>query len=340
MSNTKNKKIYPDQIRKILIIQFSPFGDVFLTSSIFESVKKHFPKAKLSYLVREPYQITVLDHPYLDEIITFPKKKGLAYLVERIKLFARIRKIGFDLIIDQQNNPGSQQIVLFSGAKWRLGYRKGQYAFVYNLKADVKKDRYTPAKRFDLLEPLGIKEDKWTFYYKITPESTQYIDNWLSENQLSEQKYFVVSPGSPVKKKIWNPDYYAELIKKVCHEFNMTAVIIWAPNELNDARYVLSQAGEHALLAPDTSINQGLALLKKAQLLICNDGGLNHFAVSTQTKTLAIFGNTHPTPWSPASVFPTHHHLFHERHPSMTDNTFGISVEETFNKVKEILNEK
>lgn len=335
--DNKNIVIKHDEIRKILVIQFEVFGDVFLTTSIFESIKKKYPQALVHYLVREPYHITIQDHPFIDEIITFPKCKGFKYFVERLKLFRRIRSLKYDLIIDQQNNPGSQQVTLFSGAKYRLGYTHGQMTFVYNLLAEVGEDRYTPSKRFDLLKPLGIKEQPWKFHYTILPQSDTYIDQWLGSTQLTKNEFIVISPGSPSRKKKWNLQSFATVADRIIRELKIPVVFLWAPNEWDEVQSVMELMQEEALAAPHTSINQACSLIQHSMMLLCNDGGMNHFAVATETKTLALFGNTNPLPWSPAPYFKTHHHLFNPDFPSMTDDTFGISTDEVFNKIREII---
>ena len=90
--------------------------------------------AKIYYLIKEPYQKIVLNHPYIDKVITIKRFNGINYFVERIRIFKRIRQEKFDLVIDQQNMPSSQQFTLFSGAKYRLGYADARFHMVYNLK--------------------------------------------------------------------------------------------------------------------------------------------------------------------------------------------------------------
>jgi ADP-heptose:LPS heptosyltransferase len=90
------------------------------------------------------------------------------------------------------------------------------------------------------------------------------------------------------------------------------------------------------IIAPPTDLGQAAALLERVRLLVCNDGGLNHLAVATETPTLAIFGATDPTVWSAASVFPHHRHL-HDPASSPGDDTFGISAEDAFEEVRRML---
>ena len=80
-------------------------------------------------------------------------------------------------------------------------------------------------------------------------------------------------------------------------------------------------------------------MLKKCRLLICNDGGLNHLSVATQTPSIAIFSKHKPTRWSPAGVFKNHFHFYGpDNINTKGDNSFGIDIDEVFQKVKSIIN--
>ena len=47
-----------------------------------------------------------------------------------------------------------------------------------------------------------------------------------------------------------------------------------------------------AILAPPTNFNQGAAMISHCRLLICNDGGLVHLSVATETSTALHFGQS------------------------------------------------
>jgi ADP-heptose:LPS heptosyltransferase len=51
------------------------------------------------------------------------------------------------------------------------------------------------------------------------------------------------------------------------------------------------------------------ASLQKLDLLICNEGALNHLSCATQTKTLCLIGPTDAATWSPQEYFPHHYHM-------------------------------
>jgi len=329
-----------EKFKKILVIQLGPFGDGLLTTSYFELLKKRIPNVKIYYLIKEPYQKVVLNHPYIDNIIMIKRLKGLRYFLERIKTFRRIRREKFDLVIDQQNMPSSQQFTLLSGAKYRLGYADARFHMAYNLKAKRRHIQYSASRKFDILEPLNIDEEPYKLYFNIGDKAFQYIDNWLQDQKLNPLNLICISPASPVLNKQWKLTNFAELADLIYENTKHEVLLLWGPKEKQQVDFVQQKMKNTPITAPPTTLNQAAALLKKCKLLICNDGGLDHLSVTTETPTLAIFGNTDPTDWSPASKYDHHFHLYVPEFDSGVDSSFGISPEKAFSEVLRILDLK
>ena len=324
------------KIKKILIVQYKPFGDVLLNTAYLPFLRKKFPQAKIHYLLYSPYDQVLQDNPYIDKLIVFPRKKGLAYVVQRVEMLIKIRKQRYDLVIDQLRGSGSAQLVLLSGAPYRVGYGGEFWDFAYNIKGEKGPLRYYAAMKFDLLKPLGIVEESFRTFYKIRQDSFDYIDSFLAQNKLSEKSFICVAPGSPVAKKKWKSAHYAELCDRILENSKYGIIFMFAPGEEDDVQIVMQKMKNKAHLSPPTNFNQAAALLERSRLLICNDGGLNHLAIAVNTPSLAFFGNTNPLKWS-GHELGNHFYLRKEAALRSRDNSFGITVDEAFEKVKEIL---
>ena len=61
---------------KILIIRFSSFGDVLMTSPVLKKIKKVYPDSEIDFLVYDSFSEAVTDNPNLNNIYIFPKKKS------------------------------------------------------------------------------------------------------------------------------------------------------------------------------------------------------------------------------------------------------------------------
>ena len=326
-----------NRIKKILIIQLGPFGDALLTTSYLGSLKKHLPDIKIYYLIKERYSKIIEHHPGIDHIINLKEGRGWIYLWNRLQAIRAIRREYFDLVIDQQNMPSTQLITLLSGARYRLGYEDARFHQVYNLKAKRGPLRYSASRKFDILSPLGIQEEPFHLYFHIGDQAFAYIDQWLKAGSYNPDQMIVISPGSPKVQKNWDLKQYARLADLIQTRTHNKVILLWAPNEKDLVEKVASHMETNPIIAPPTNLNQAAALLKRCKMLICNDGGLNHLSVTTQTLTLAIFGPTDPLVWSPASISPHHFHIHNPSFNSGQNNSFGVTAQEVFNKVEEIL---
>ena len=332
------KKVNTENINSIVVIQPAPLGDVLLTTSYFETLKKNTGNAEITYVVRKPFQKIVQDHPFIDNLIIEKHIVGKGYFRERWKTIKKIRKVKPDLIIDQPGRKGTKIMTLFSGAKYKLGFKKTNFSFIYNLKAKQGPAVYNASRKFDILGPLGIKKESYKLYYNIKDSSREYINNWIKENGLQDGKIITISPGSPDNKKRWKINNYVKLADLLNSDPEKKIVLVWGPQEYEEAKLIESKMESTPYIAPETDLNQLAALLEKTSLLITNDGGVIHLSVTTATKTIAIFGPTDPKIWSPASEFDHHHHIVKEYKEG--DNSFGITPEEVFEKAREVLGDE
>lgn len=323
-------------IRKILIIQYKPFGDILLNTGYMPTLRRKFPEAQIDYLIQRPYVTLLEDNPYLDNLILMEKikKHTIRYYMERFRIMRIVREKKYDLVIDQLRGPGSAQITLYSGAKYKLGWQQKRWNWVYNYKVVRDNFRYYSRAKFDLLKPLGIEEEPHNTYYKIQDESIDYIEKWLKKMNLTKEKIVVFSPGTPVLRKQWSLDYYAKLGDMILNKTEFKLILLWGPGEKKDVEYVENKMESKAIISPPTTFNQAGALLKNADMFIGNDGGINHLAVAMETPSITIFGpTTNPKKWT-AWHKDIHLYLRDWEFKNRNDNTFNISPEQVFYKFK------
>jgi ADP-heptose:LPS heptosyltransferase len=326
------------KIKKILVVHLRPLGDVLLTSGYLGALRRKFPDARIDYLVFKPYDRLLYKNPYLSNIIAVEKGKGKKYLFNRLKMFYRVNRGRYDLIIDSNNTTTSAQILALSGARYRLGNEQGKGRLFYNLLAADGPERYNAAKRFDTLKPLGIDEEAFELYFCISPEAQAYIDEWIRAQGLQGKPIALFSPGSGYPQKAWSGAGFARVADEIRRRTDLVPVILWGPGEEPYVEEMCAAMTTEAYVLPPTTIDQCAAVLKRASFLFCNDGGVNHLAVATQTPTLAFFGIIYPQSWSPHGYVPTHFHMYNPQFDWRTNFTrdYGYTAEEAFAKFKQI----
>lgn len=338
------------EINKILIIQHKPFGDILLNTGYLPELRKHFLNAQIHFLIERPFVTILEDNPFLDKLMIMEKRKGWLKLLPVIKTAIQVRREKYDLIIDQLRGTSSARIVLFSGARYRLGHSKPvkkkfgfpmkKWNWLYNLTLPRGKVRYYSRFKFDLLKPLGIEEVEHNLYYHVKKESFEYIQNWLQKSRLEKKPLIIMSPGTPVLSKQWSLDYYAQLADRIQQNLKFNIMILWGPGEEKDAACVRDKMKTRGIMAPPTTLNQAAAMLHHAKVLICNDGGLNHVAVSQKVPSIAVFGpQSYPDKWC-AWHRPIHMYLKDWNYKTRGDSRFNITPKMVYEKLVDHLNNK
>src|SRR5207302_8845437 len=137
------------RVRKILVIRFSSLGDVVLTLPVFKRLHTAYPDAHIAALVKEAYADILKEEGSVNEVITFAQGQSLWDLCQRV------RRAGFDGILDLHANLRSRILSWYSGAAKVTRFRKAAMArrlFVkWRFGSDVLKDhtldRYVDAAR-------------------------------------------------------------------------------------------------------------------------------------------------------------------------------------------------
>ena len=88
-------------ITSILLVRFSSIGDVLLTTSVIRAVRRTWPDARISFLVKERFAPLLRDNPHLDEIITISDSGGLSELKS---LAGSLKQRNWTLLADLHNS--------------------------------------------------------------------------------------------------------------------------------------------------------------------------------------------------------------------------------------------
>ena len=84
---------------KILIIRFSSFGDVLLTTPVIRKIKEKYPDSEIDFIVYESFSEAVSLNPYIRKLILFDRKKSRdrKYINEVI---GNLKKEKYDFVVD------------------------------------------------------------------------------------------------------------------------------------------------------------------------------------------------------------------------------------------------
>src|ERR1700759_3583395 len=121
-------------MQKFLIIQTAFIGDVVLATVIIEKLHANFPDAQIDFLLRKGNEGLLLNHPYLNEVLIWNKKKDKTKNL--FKLIRAIRKKKYDKVINVQRFFSTGLVTVLSDAKEKIGFDKIPLSFLFDKKVN------------------------------------------------------------------------------------------------------------------------------------------------------------------------------------------------------------
>ena len=93
--------------QKILIIRFSSIGDIVLSTSPLNTIRKKYPNSEITYLTLTEYSSLLEMHPYIDILMTINRSTKLSQLFNYNKF---LKSKNYTIIFDLHNNIRSRLI--------------------------------------------------------------------------------------------------------------------------------------------------------------------------------------------------------------------------------------
>jgi len=303
--------------KRILIVNPFGIGDVLFTTPLIRAVRRAFPESRIGYLCNRRTERILRDNPHLDVLFVYEKdefvglwrasrRRGLRYLASLVR---QIRRERFELLIDLSLGERYALVMALLGVPRRIGFdyrRRGRF-LTQRLWIDGYRDRHVVDYYRQLLQFIGIHLIENALELQASEDDERWAEVWLQEHRLTRQYPLVgvvpaggVSWGIDAPFRRWSFEGFAA-VGDALIERRRAQVILFG--EQADALICRTVAGLMKRPAIDvsgqTNLGQFISLLGHLDLVICNDGGPLHLAVSQGVRTVSIFGPVDPRVYGP-----------------------------------------
>jgi ADP-heptose:LPS heptosyltransferase len=290
----------------VLIIRTDLIGDYILFTPTLKYLKNKYQDMNISLLLQDTVGGLACDNPYIDDIITFNKKKYQLNIFYKLKFLWRIRIRKYKIVL---NAVYSRDIISDEVVLWSCGEEKiGWDTIMPNLYSDEKKrnDRIyshllsSKSINFDthelqinlkLLRLMGIEIHKYVpelFISKVQKDEAQKL---LAGIDNSKSILIGLITEANDTSREWSHNKYCKLVNLICNEFKNAAFMLIGTNSkislsVNDNCSVMDLRGKTELkLLP--------AILSKCTLVIGNESGPIHIANAVGVPSICIMGGGH-----------------------------------------------
>lgn len=298
-----------ESCNNILIIKPSSLGDIVLALPALSALRRSFPDAKISWLIRPEFAALVENHPHLDEIIPFDRKfLGKAWfhpgaLSALVLLIRRLRNGRFDVVLDFQGLFRTASLAWLSGCRKRFG-RAGAREFAHLFYTHkIPQDMNCPHLvdyYLNMVRALGAGDIGAEFVLPETFEALESVAGLLTSHKVAADNYAVLVPGSAHEDKCWPTERFAQLADKVAEQFGLSIVATGTEPEANIVEDLREKARVRvANLAGKTSLRELITLLGRARVVVSNDTGPGHIAAAAGVPLVLMFGRSNPVRVAP-----------------------------------------
>ncbi len=288
---------------RLLIVKLGSLGDIIFTLPAVAALRQAFPEAQLDWVVEQRWQPLLAANPDVSAVLV-PRPDGAGRLLE---LAAQVRARGYQIVVDFQGLYKSALLTWWSGAPRRVGF-SGQFArepaaSLFYTDRVRPRGRHMVEQNLELARALGAPDLPPRFPLVVPAEAEQRVAARLAAAGVRE--YFVMSPGGGWRSKCWPPERYGQLHRVLTERWGWHGVVNFGPGERPLAEAVCRAAGDRPPLVLELNLEELMALLRRARLMIAGDTGPLHLAVALGTPVVGLYGPTPPErngPFNPADV--------------------------------------
>lgn len=290
--------------QNVLLIKPSSLGDIVMALPALSSLRRSFPQAKISWLVRPEFAPILEGHPHLDEIILFDRKtlgdawRRPAAFRQLMDLIGRLRGGRFDAVLDLQGLFRTASLAWLSGCKRRFGpvWRKEFARLFYTTTVVPQMEWVHVIDTYrKLIEAMGGRELSVEFVLPPKPAAVASVQKLSAQHQIVADRYAVIIPGSAQVSKCWPAERFAALADRLASDHGLTVVATGGKSESPMIEQIQSLAKHRiANLAGRTSLPELVEVLRRARLVVSNDTGPGHIAGALGRPLVMLFSWSNP----------------------------------------------
>jgi len=295
--------------KSILIIrQHNQMGDTLLAVPALRAVRECHPEARIGVVTSELGRGVLENNPYIDRLFTYEKSRPM----EHLRLLSQIRRERFDLAIVLHTvsfSFTSALLAVLSGACVRVGSTShaiggrltGSY-FNLTLPLPTETELQAMNEAEHNLYPLaaiGIGTNDIAPVIVPTIEQAGRAETFATRAWRKGALRLAVHPGAGKTENIWPPENFALAVDALAESREIAVVAVEGPRDAGSVQRFCEACRCDVQVARGQSIGEVAALLRIADLVLCNDTGVMHVSASAGARTLAVFGKTDPGRWAP-----------------------------------------
>lgn len=296
---------------KILIVKLSAIGDVIHTLPALNALRRHWPGARITWLVEEAASDLVIGHPSLDRVLVSRRKRWVAdlrgrrwrrSLGEAMQFFRALRDTRYDLILDFQALLKSGVLIALARGRRKVGFDRGMehmersHLFLNERIPPVSMEIHALDRGLMLIGALGVPAGDVEYRIPVTDRDRDRVLRYMADVGIDPARPIVaINPMAKWETKLWDPAKFSRLADRLVETRNAQVVFTGGPEDRPAVEGIIGRTVRGTFnLAGRTRLKELAAVFEGSNVVISTDTGPMHLAAAIGTPVVALFGPTAP----------------------------------------------
>lgn len=285
------------EFENIIVRMPNWIGDLVMATPVLFALKKRYPKAKLTVMVKNPLGDLLLKDPHIDELFRFDKASGFARRNERRDIVEKLAQGKYDLGVLLTNSFSSAWWFARGGIARRVGFATDMRSLLLTDPVPLPKEiesQHEIKTYGEILRPLKIQVEQEPKLF-LSQEEIDQAKKALAEFGVPlDQPIIGINPGAAYgSAKCWLPERFREVTLQMLEKTDAT-ILFFGDRAGSDLVKEICQGLPKRVInfAGVTTLRELMAFIELTTVLLTNDSGPMHMACALGTKVVALFGST------------------------------------------------
>ena len=291
----------------MLVVEYWNLGDVAILVPFLARLRRTFPNARISLLVKAGLASLFEGQGIADEFI--PVRVPWAQHFHRWRKYnpfsldwisfantiRALRKRRFDWAFAGRMDVRDNFLLWLTGARRRIGYgfAGGGTFLTDRVLPDLTRPHRSDTWLY-LLEAVGASPYRPEIHYQLNDSDLSFARSYLADLGVPQNALLIgVHPGARIPTRRWGEDRFTQVARRLLKQTD--AHILWFSEPGTQSQGPALERCHFVSL----DFRPFVAVLSRCRLLVCNDSGPMHLANLLNVPVVAVFGPQKPAWFGP-----------------------------------------
>lgn len=280
---------------EVCILRLSAIGDTCHALPVVRTLQRAWPRTRFTWVIGKT-EASLMSGIDGVELAVLDKSAGAGGFLDMRQRLAGRR---FDLLLMMHASLRANLTSVMVRARVRLGFDRGRardYQYLFsNARIPARAHEHVMDGLFGFAEAVGVSERLLKWDIPVSDADRAFASRHIP----SGGRTLVISPCSSQRfrnYRNWRIENYAALAEHAAEVHGARVILTGGPTEL-EAQYAegicrLARKSAPINLVGGTTLKQLLALLDRADVLVCPDSGPAHMSTAVGTPVIGLYATS------------------------------------------------